>query len=141
RGRRGAHPHRPADGRGHADPEASRPRPHLRRAEAMSAAGKLADAVGPRLTRRIGIAATLPTQLLLIFIIAFPTLVTVYISLTAWSPLDGIPWYKAFTSWSWFDNYLEIFDDDRFGGAILRTLLLVASAVAAEFILGFALAL
>lgn len=103
--------------------------------------GKLADAVGPRLTRRIGIAATLPAQLLLIFIIAFPTLVTVYISLTAWTPLDGIAWYKAFTSWSWFDNYLEILDDDRFGGAILRTLLLVTCAVAAEFLLGFALAL
>ena len=100
----------PPDDRGHADPEASGARPHLRGAEAMSAqseiapspwmttpwatagGGRLADALGPRLTRRIGIATTLPTQLLLIFIIAFPTLVTVYISLTAWTPLDGISW-------------------------------------------------
>jgi multiple sugar transport system permease protein len=103
--------------------------------------GRLADALGPRLTRRIGVATTLPTQLLLIFIIAFPTLVTVYISLTAWTPLDGVTWVKAYTSWSWFDNYIEIFQDGRLGGAIARTLFLVAIAVAAEFLLGFALAL
>lgn len=103
--------------------------------------GRLADPLGPRLTRRIGNATTLPAQLMLVFIIAFPTLVTVYISLTAWTPLDGITWVKAYTSWSWFDNYVEIFQDDRFGNAILRTLFLVVIAVAAEFLLGFGLAL
>src|SRR4029079_4272455 len=146
--------------RGHVDPEASRARPHLRRPEAMSSeseiaavamdrgtpgaakgGGRLADALGSRLTRRIGIATTLPTQLLLIFIIAFPTLVTVYISLTAWTPLDGVTWVHAFDSWSWFDNYIEIFQDGRLGGAILRTLFIVAVLVTSEFLLGFALAL
>jgi len=115
--------------------------PAVAAATAAAGGGRLADALGPQLTRRIGIATTLPTQLLLIFIIAFPTLVTVYISLTAWTPLDGITWVQAYTSWSWFDNYIEIFQDGRLGGAILRTLFIVAVAVTSEFLLGFGLAL
>ena len=102
--------------------------------------GKLAGALGARRARRIGGLATLPAQLLLIFIIAFPTVVTIYISLTWWTPLDGTSWLQAHESWQWFDNYAEIFVDAKLGSAIWLTLKIVAIAVALQFLLGFGLA-
>lgn len=82
----------------------------------------------------------LPAQLLLVFIVAFPLLMQIYISLTWWTPLDGEPWYMAFRSWAWFDNYFYLFQDRDLWGAIGRTLLFVAIAVPIEFALGLALA-
>lgn len=82
----------------------------------------------------------LPTQLLLVFIVAFPLLMQIYISLTWWTPLDGTPWYRAYESWNWFDNYAEIFRDPGLHGAVWRTLLFVAIAVPIEFGLGLLLA-
>lgn len=103
--------------------------------------GKLAGALGRRQARRIGGLATLPAQLLLVFIIAFPTVVTIYISLTWWTPLDGTSWLQAHESWQWFDNYVEIFADRNLGNAIWLTLKIVAIAVALQFLLGFGLAI
>lgn len=102
--------------------------------------GRLAEALGRERARRIGGMAVLPAQLLLIFIIAFPTVVTVYISLTWWTPLEGVSWVQAHEFWSWFDNYAEIFSDRQLGAAIERTLLIVFVAVFFEFLLGFGLA-
>lgn len=82
----------------------------------------------------------LPTQLLLVFIVAFPLIMQVYISLTWWTPLDGDPWYMAYLSWSWFDNYRELFLDDALWGAIWRTVLFVIIAVPIQFFLGLFLA-
>jgi multiple sugar transport system permease protein len=102
--------------------------------------GKLSGALGAKRAARIGTLATLPAQLLLIFIIAFPTVVTVYISLTWWTPLDGTSWIQAYESWQWFDNYVEIFNDRNLGNALWVTLKIVAIAVFFEFLLGFGLA-
>jgi len=102
--------------------------------------GKLAGALGAKRAARIGTLATLPAQLLLVFIIAFPTVVTVYISLTWWTPLDGTSWLEAYESWQWFDNYVEIFSDRNLGNALWVTLKIVAIAVFLEFVLGFGLA-
>lgn len=102
--------------------------------------GKLGGALGAKRAARIGLFATLPAQLLLIFIIAFPTVVTIYISLTWWTPLDGTSWLEAHESWQWFDNYVEIFSDAKLGSALWLTLTIVAISVFAEFLLGFGLA-
>lgn len=82
----------------------------------------------------------LPTQALLVFIVAFPLIMQVYISLTWWTPLDGEPWYRAYESWNWFDNYVEIIRDPGLHGAVWRTLLFVVIAVPIEFGLGLLLA-
>ena len=103
--------------------------------------GKLVEAMGARKSAQIGLLTTLPAQLLLIFIIVFPTIVTVYISLTWWTPLDGIPWTEAYQSFAWFDNYVSIISDQKLINALLRTLFIVCVAVAFEFVLGFGLAL
>ena len=103
--------------------------------------GKLVEAMGARTSARIGLLTTLPAQLLLIFIVVFPTIVTVYISLTWWTPLDGIPWTEAYQSFAWFDNYTSILDDRKLMAALGRTLFIVIVACAFEFVLGFGLAL
>jgi multiple sugar transport system permease protein len=109
--------------------------------KAAGNAGKLTEAMGARKSAQIGLLTTLPAQLLLVFIIVFPTIVTVYISLTWWTPLDGIPWTQAYQSFAWFDNYTSILDDQKLIAAVLRTLFIVCVAVAFEFVLGFGLAL
>ncbi len=90
--------------------------------------------------RRLAIRLLLPTQLLLVFIVVFPLVMQIYISMTWWTPLDGEPWYMAWRSWSWFDNYLTLFTDRALWAAIWRTLLFVAIAVPIEFALGLLLA-
>ena len=49
-----------------------------------------------RLGRRLGIRMTIPAQLLLVFIVTFPALMLIYLSLTWWGPLDGTTWIYAF---------------------------------------------
>ena len=90
--------------------------------------------------RRMANRMLLPTQILLVFIVVFPLLMQVYISLTWWTPLDGSPWYRAWESWSWFDNYVELFKDGDLWASVGRTLLFVAIAVPIEFALGLILA-
>lgn len=91
--------------------------------------------------RRLGRLMTLPAQLLLVFIVAFPLCMQLYVSLTWWSPLDGTPWYAAWESWNWFDNYVWMFEDAAFWGSIWRTLLIVGVCVPVQFLIGLGLAL
>jgi multiple sugar transport system permease protein len=84
---------------------------------------------------------TLPSHLLLAFIVIFPALMQIYVSLTWWTPLEGEPWYNAYLFWNWFDNYVEIFRDGGLWGSIRRTLLFVLICVPIEFALGLMLAM
>jgi multiple sugar transport system permease protein len=84
---------------------------------------------------------TVPSHVLLAFIVIFPLIMQVYISLTWWTPMDGEPWYRAYTAWSWFDNYAEIFRDDALWASIWRTLVFVFICVPIEFALGLMLAM
>ena len=59
----------------------------------------------------------LPAQLLLLFIVLFPLLMQIYISLTYWGPTDGVSWIYAYRSLNLFDNYVTFFSDaDLVGG-------------------------
>lgn len=82
----------------------------------------------------------LPTQILLVFIVAFPLLMQLYISMTWWTPLDGKPWYMAYETWVWLTNYLDIFTDRALWGAVWRTVLFVLISVPTELLLGLFLA-
>lgn len=89
---------------------------------------------------RLGFRLTLPAQLLVLFIAAFPLLMQLYISLTDWSPLSGMPWWRAWTMWNGFANFTDLASDPRFWGAIWRTAIVMAVCVPVEFLLGLALA-
>lgn len=82
-----------------------------------------------------------PGQLLLVFVILFPAIVAIYISLTGWTPQSGTPWYEAYKDWLWFANYWEAISGNAFWSALWRTVLVTVLAVTIEFVLGFALAL
>ncbi len=89
---------------------------------------------------RLGLRLTLPAQILVLFIALFPLLMQLYISLTDWSPLSGIGWWRAGELWNSFANYTDLVSDKRFWGAIWRTAIVMAVCVPAEFRLGLALA-
>lgn len=89
---------------------------------------------------RLGLWLTLPAQLLVLFIALFPILMQVYISLTDWSPLDGIPWWRAYELWIGLLNYGDLIADSRFWGALWRTLFVMVVCVPIQFLLGLGLA-
>jgi multiple sugar transport system permease protein len=90
--------------------------------------------------KKLGFWFILPTFLLLLFIVIFPLLMQVYLSLTWWTPLEGIPWYRAWEVFNWGENYLLMITDSQFWGALWRTLLIMVVAVPSQFFLGMALA-
>ena len=92
-------------------------------------------------SRRLGFRLTLPAQILVLFISVFPLLMQLYISLTDWSPLDGVPWWNAWEMWNTFANYTDLAVDDRFWASLGRTAVIMLVCVPVEFLLGFALAL
>jgi multiple sugar transport system permease protein len=99
-----------------------------------------ASSVAPK-SDRLGLWLTLPAQLLLLFIVIFPSLMMIYISLTDWTPLQGANWLNAWRSWNWFANFSDLAGDDRLWAAILRTFEVIAVCVPCELGLGLGLAL
>ena len=91
-------------------------------------------------SRRLGTLMILPAQLLLLFIVVFPLLMQIYISLTYWGPTDGVSWIYAYQSLNLFDNYVTFFTDGDLWAAIARTLFIMFVAVPLEFLLGLGLA-
>ncbi|MEX3009584.1 carbohydrate ABC transporter permease [Hoeflea sp. TYP-13] len=90
--------------------------------------------------QKLGVCFVLPTILLLLFIVVFPLLMQIYLSMSWWGPLDGTPWYKAYESFNFFEQYLYLLEDERFWGSLWRTLLIMLVCVPAEFLLGLGLA-
>ncbi|ESY86274.1 sugar ABC transporter permease [Mesorhizobium australicum] len=89
---------------------------------------------------RLGFRLTLPAQILVLFISAFPLLMQLYISVTDWSPLSGLGWWNAWEMWNSFANYADLAADARFWSALKRTVIVMVVCVPAEFLLGLALA-
>lgn len=91
--------------------------------------------------RRIPLAVwlVLPTQIVLLCIVVFPTLMNLWLSLTSWTPTAGVEWWQA--KFHGLANFYELLGDERFIGAVLRTAVLVVVALSAEFVIGMALAM
>ncbi|WP_315836153.1 sugar ABC transporter permease [Bradyrhizobium prioriisuperbiae] len=90
--------------------------------------------------RKLGFWFVTPAVLLLVFIVVFPLAMQFYLSVTWWTPLDGVRWYRAYESFNSGDNYLRLFTDGAMWAALGRTVLLMAIAVPAQFLLGLGLA-
>ncbi|MGG2319945.1 hypothetical protein ACE401_26710, partial [Salmonella enterica] len=63
-----------------------------------------------------------------------------YISLTDWSPLDGVSWLQAWRSWNLFTNYADLVHDTRLWQALWRTVVIILVCVPLQFLLALALA-
>ena len=81
-----------------------------------------------------------PAQYTLFFIVVFPLLTVVYLSLTSWSPVSGRDWWDAYQLWDWGANYVEVLTDPAFLSSVGRTILIVGIAVPMEFLIGLGLA-
>ncbi len=90
--------------------------------------------------KRLGFWMILPTVVLLLFIVVFPLLMQLYLSVTTWSPLDGVPWYRAYEGFAWLEQFWRLLTDPELWGAIGRTLLIMLAAIPVEFFAGLGLA-
>jgi multiple sugar transport system permease protein len=102
---------------------------------------RLAEVAGSAAERSLGRLLILPGVALLLLLVTFPLIVEIYISLTTWTPLSGIPWYRAYEEWTWFSNFGDALTDTSFLAALVRTAVITVAAVGIQFALGFALAL
>jgi multiple sugar transport system permease protein len=87
----------------------------------------------------LGTLLALPVQFIVLVFAVAPTLITLWLSLTAWQPTDNIPWYKAEVQGFW--NFSDLLSDERFVSAVFRTLFVVTVCVSVELVLAVALAL
>lgn len=94
-----------------------------------------------RAAQRLGTYLTLPTQILLAFIVIFPLLMELYISFSSWTPLDGRNWLFAYRYWAGLENYWELITNLRFWQSVGRTLSMMVVCVPVELLLGLGLAL
>jgi multiple sugar transport system permease protein len=85
------------------------------------------------------VALVLPAQLTVMLIVLAPTLMVLWLAITDWQPTAGIPWWEAEPIWYW--NFYDLWYDDRFVNAVLRTVLVVAACVAVELVIAIGLAL
>ena len=77
----------------------------------------------------------------MVFIVAFPAALAVYIGFTEWNPTSGVNVWHAYEFWHWFDGYWEALTSEVFWEAMWHTVLFTVVCTAIEFGLGFALAL
>jgi len=85
------------------------------------------------------IALVLPAQLTILAVVLVPTLILLWLAITDWQPTQGVPWYQATSVWFW--NFYDLWYDDRFVNAVLRTLFVVFICVSIELIIALGLAL
>lgn len=85
------------------------------------------------------VALVLPAQLTMMVVVIVPTLIVLWLAITDWQPTQTIPWYEAEPVWFW--NFYDLWYDDRFINAVLRTLFVVAACVVTELFLALGLAL
>lgn len=88
---------------------------------------------------RFNVMLVLPAQLTILAVVVIPTLIVLWLSLTDWQPTQAIAWWKAEPIWFW--NFYDLWYDDRFINAVLRTIVLVAISIAVELALALGLAL
>jgi multiple sugar transport system permease protein len=101
------------------------------------ATGKTASA--KRRLIPFNVALVLPAQLTVLGIVLCPTLIVLWLSITDWQPTSGVPWYQAEAIWFW--NFYDLYFDERFIKALLRTIVVVVASVALELVIAIGLAL
>jgi multiple sugar transport system permease protein len=87
----------------------------------------------------LGTRLVLPAQLTMLAVVLVPTLIAIWLSLTDWQPTSGEPWYRAELIWYW--NFNDLWFDDRFVAAVIRTFVVVGICVAGELAIALSLAL
>jgi multiple sugar transport system permease protein len=92
-----------------------------------------------RFLPRFNVVLVLPAQLTMMAVVVVPTLIILWLAITDWQPTQAVPWYQAEPVWFW--NFYDLWYDERFTNAVLRTLFVVGVCVAVELGLALGLAL
>jgi multiple sugar transport system permease protein len=92
-----------------------------------------------RYVPRFNIMLVLPAQLTMMAVVIVPTLIILWLAITDWQPTQAIAWFDAEPVWFW--NFYDLWYDERFTNAVMRTLFVVAVCVAVELGLALGLAL
>jgi multiple sugar transport system permease protein len=100
---------------------------------------KESAASGRKRLMPFNVALVLPAQLIVLSIVLVPTLMVLWLAITDWQPTQAIPWWKAEPVWLW--NFYDLWYDDRFVNAVIRTFFVVAVCIAVELALALSLAL
>src|SRR5215204_3706996 len=79
------------------------------------------------------IALVLPAQLTMLAVVVLPTLVVIWLALTDWQPTQALAWWRAEPIWFW--NLYDLWYDERFINAVLRTLFVVVVCIGVELML------
>lgn len=85
------------------------------------------------------VVLVLPAQVTVLTVVLVPTLILVWLAITDWQPTQAVPWYQAVPVWFW--NFYDLWYDDRFVNAVLRTFFIVFACVGLELIIALGLAL
>lgn len=85
------------------------------------------------------IALVLPAQLTVMAVVVVPTLILIWLSITDWQPTQNVPWFQAVPVWWW--NFIDLWYDERFVNAAVRTLFVVGVCICIELALALGLAL
>lgn len=107
--------------------------------ETMGRRGAIVARLRARFRPSFNVALVLPAQLTVMFIVLCPTLIVLWLSITDWQPTSGVPWYAAEPVWHW--NFYDLYFDNRFISALLRTILVVGVCVFIELALALGLGL
>lgn len=108
-------------------------------AESMLERRRVRPTVGGKPVIPFNIALVLPAQLTVLAVVLCPTVILIWLSLTDWQPTSGVPWFEAESVWLW--NLYDLWYDDRFINALVRTVWVVAIAVFFELVIALGLAL
>ena len=85
--------------------------------------------------KRLPYLLLLPAIMLMLFVIGFPMLYSLYLSFTNFTLLN-----PNAVKFVWFKNYVTLFRDPVFLRALLRTVVYMLIAVNSEFVLGLLIA-
>lgn len=118
----------------HGSREEANPPPPLASRRAAKAAP-----TGRRSLLPFGTALVLPAQLVLLTVVLVPTLIVIWLALTDWQPTQATPWWQAEPIGLW--NFYDLWYDDRFVNAVVRTVFVVGICTFAELALALGLAL
>ncbi len=88
---------------------------------------------------RFNILLVLPAQLTMMVVVVVPTLIILWLAITDWQPTQALAWFEAEPVWFW--NFYDLWYDERFTNAVLRTLFVVVFCVVVELALALGLAL
>lgn len=86
----------------------------------------------------LSLSLIMPVEVILLFLLIVPSLISIWLSLVSWQPTFGIGIFQA--KFVGLKNFIDLFTEPRFLWAFLRTFYITGVTVSLEFLIGLGLA-